>query len=288
MKYKIGPLLFLTPCLAILLFFAVFPLVYSLALSFNSWEWTGKPGVGWEFVGLQNYEMLISDMRFWLALRNTFTIVFFGLLLQFVIGLGLALLLNREIKGGRFYRVAFLLPLMVTPVVAAFLWRLMLHETRGPVNHLLGLLGLPPIGWLSNMPFPLITIMTVDTWQYTPLVMLILLAGLQSIPIDSYEAALIDGAGRWQIFRHVTLPLLKPLILVAVMIRAIDVIKIFDPVVVLTYGGPGYATETGSFYIYTMAFRHFSMGYSSALSYVFLIITVLVSMQLIRGIARGS
>ena len=270
-----------------LLVFAIYPLIWSLTLSFHSWELAGKPGSGWEFVGIGNYVSAIGDQRFLESLARTLLLMGSAVTLELGIGLGLALLLNQELRGTKYLRVLFLIPIMIAPVVGAFIFRIMLHPTRGPVNYLLGLVGVPVISWLDTAPFPLISILLVEIWQYAPLIMLILLAGLQGIDKSYVEAALVDGASRWQTFRHVILPLLRYVILVAILLRLIDILKIFDSIVVLTAGGPGTYTESVTYYIYLNGFRFFSEGYTAALSYLFLVVTIIISSQVIKTVAKG-
>ena len=199
--------------------------------------------------------------------------------------------MNNQLRGRSFFRAALLVPMMLPTVVAGVVWRLMLNPNFGAVNGTLKGLGLntTALTWTSSPRLAMLSVVAVDVWQWTPFMFLILLAGLQAIPQEPYEAALIDGSSAWQTFRHVTLPLLKPAILVALLLRTMDLLRVFDQVFILTEGGPGFATETISLYIYRTAFRFSDFGYAAAMSFVLLIITNIVSVFYIRVLqARGG
>jgi len=193
--------------------------------------------------------------------------------------LGLAVLLNSQFRGRGFFRAGLLVPMMLPTVVVGVVWRLMLNPNFGAVNGTLKGAGIntTSLTWTSSPYLAMLSIIAVDVWQWTPFMFLILLAGLQAIPQEPYEAALIDGSSAWQTFRHVTLPLLKPAILVALLLRTMDLLRVFDQVFILTEGGPGFATETISLYIYRTAFRFSDFGYAAAMSFVLLIITNIIS-----------
>jgi multiple sugar transport system permease protein len=206
--------------------------------------------------------------------------------LQLVLGMGIALLLQRQVVAQGLIRTALLLPMMTTPVVVGLIWRFMFNPTQGIVNYLLGLIGIPGPNWLGGLQTGLLSVMIADIWEWTPFMVLILLAALQTLPQEPYEAAAIDGASTWQTFLHITLPLLRPTIVVAVLLRAIDSFKTFDLVYVMTNGGPGTSTETLSFYTYKWGFKFFQMGYASALSFVMLIMVIIFANILILATAR--
>ena len=175
------------------------------------------------------------------------------------------------------------MPVMISPVVAALMWRMLYHEKYGAINAILRLLGFGNgPSWLGSPYLAPFSVVLVDTWQWTPLFMMILLAGLQSIPVEPYESALVDGASRHQVFWYITLPMLKTSIIAALLIRLIDVIKLFDTVFILTSGGPGSSTETVSYYIYLVGFRFFRAGYASSLSYLLLVIVVVIILGFLR------
>ena len=280
---------FLLPCFAVVLFLIVFPLVYSLSLSFFSWNLT-MPYLGKTWVGVGNYiSIFTEDQRFWKTLTNTFTMVALAAGVEFIIGLGLALLLTREIRGGKILSVLLLIPMMIVPVVVGMVWRLLYHTSYGLLNFFLRFFRISEgVDWLGDPSVVLYSIIIVDIWQWTPLMFLILLGGIMSLPREPYEAAQLDGASTPQIFIFITFPLLRNIITIALLLRTIDAFKLFDKIWVLTQGGPGLTTENIPMYIYYKAFRYFDMGYSTALSYILLIIVSTIAIFLLRSLFASS
>ena len=272
------PLLLLTPALAVLLSLSIYPLIYSITISLQR---ETADGLKWT---LANFARLGSDSFFLTAMAHTFVYAAAALVLEFSIGLGLALLLNTQMRGRGFFRATLLVPMMLPTVVVGVVWRLMLNANFGAINGTLKEFGLNTEGltWTASPRLAFLSVIVVDVWQWTPFVFLVLLAGLQAIPQEPYEAALIDGSSRWQTFRHVTLPLLKPAILIALLLRTMDLLRVFDQIFILTEGGPGFATETISLYIYRTAFRFFDFGYAAAMSFVLLALTNVISTIYIR------
>jgi multiple sugar transport system permease protein len=272
------PLLLLTPALAVLLSLSIYPLIYSITISLQR---ETADGIKWT---LANFARLGSDSFFLTAMAHTFVYAAAALVLEFSIGLGLALLLNTQMRGRGFFRATLLVPMMLPTVVVGVVWRLMLNANFGAINGTLKEFGLNTEGltWTASPRLAFLSVIVVDVWQWTPFVFLVLLAGLQAIPQEPYEAALIDGSSRWQTFRHVTLPLLKPAILIALLLRTMDLLRVFDQIFILTEGGPGFATETISLYIYRTAFRFFDFGYAAAMSFVLLALTNVISTIYIR------
>jgi multiple sugar transport system permease protein len=272
------PILFIAPALAVLLSFSIYPLIYSITISL---QLETASGVNW---GLANFKRLASDNFFLDAMAHTFVYAASALTVEFLLGLGLALLLNSRIRGRGLFRVSLLAPMMLPPVVVAVVWRLMLNPNFGAVNGTLKQLGVDTeaLTWTASPRLAMISVIAVDVWQWTPFVFLVLLAGLQAIPQEPYEAALIDGSSRWQTFRHVTLPLLKPSILIVLLLRTMDLLRVFDQIFILTEGGPGFATETISLYIYRTAFRFYDFGYAATMSFVLLALTNIISVAYIR------
>lgn len=205
--------------------------------------------------------------------------------MEFGAGLGLALLLIRQIAGRKLFSVLFLIPMMVVPVVVGMVWRLLYHTSYGLVNFFLRLCRISPgVDWLGDASAALFAIIIADIWQWTPLMFLILLGGLLSLPKEPYEAAQLDGASATQIFRYVTVPLLKSIMAIALLLRTIDAFKMFDKIWMLTQGGPGLATENTPLYIYYKAFRYFDMGYAAALSYILLLIVSVIATFLLKSL----
>ena len=265
--------LFIWPAVLIVLLVTLFPLVYSLTISFQTMRLV--PPAPPRFVGLDNYANLLSELRFWQVLGNTSLIVGISVVLQYVIGFALALALYANIPGERLFRVSFLFPMLMAPVAVALIWRMLLHSTIGPVNEFFTALGFPNLPFLTNSIMAKFSIIIVEVWQWTPFVMLLMLAGLQSLPNSIYEAARLDDASPWQQFWGITFPLLLPLSAAVVFIRMIEGFKLIDTVFVLTGGGPGISTETLTLYAYQEGLKKFNLGYTSALSFTFLIAVIL-------------
>jgi multiple sugar transport system permease protein len=268
----------IAPTIAVLLALSIYPLIYSIKISLQT---ESAEGLRWS---LQNFARLAGDPFFLTALAHTFIYAAIALTIEFVLGLGLALLLNSKLPGRGLFRALLLVPMMLPAVVVGVVWRLMLNPNHGAVNGTLKGLALntDALTWTATPKLAMASVILADVWQWTPFMFLILLAGLQSIPQEPYEAALVDGSSRWQTFRHVTLPLLKPAILIALLLRTMDLLRVFDHIFILTEGGPGFATETVSLYIYRTAFRFANFGYAAAMSFVLLAITNVISIGYIR------
>lgn len=273
-RHLLLPYILIAPAVAVLLALSIYPLIYSITVSL-------QVGGAW---GLGNFTRLFSDGFFLTAMAHTFVFALAALTCEFLLGLGLALLLNNQIRGRGFFRASLLVPMMLPPVVAGVVWRLLLNPNFGAINGTLKQIGFDTesFTWTASPGLAMLSVIAVDVWQWTPFVFLVLLAGLQAIPQEPYEAALIDGSSRWQTFRHVTLPLLKPAILIVLLLRTMDLLRVFDQIFILTEGGPGFATETISLYIYRTAFRFFDFGYAAAMSFVLLALTNVISVIYIR------
>lgn len=269
-RWKPYSIALLGPSVLFVIAMMALPVGYTLFLSVH--RWAGGLNDAPAFVGLDNYVAIIfDDPRFRAALVNTFLFAGTGVALQTVLGVGIALQLGRSFRGRSVVRTLMLFPMVATPVAVALIWRL-LFQPDGLINQMLGTIGIRPAEWLSSPVLALVSLVIADTWQWTPLIAIIVLAGLMSLPRWPFEAAAVDGANRAQIFRFVTLPLLLPTIVVAVTLRAIDALKTFDLIVVLTGGGPGFATETVNLYAYRITFQYQQLGYSGALLITFLVV----------------
>ena len=272
------PYLLIAPTVMVLLALSIYPLVYSIKVGFQ----TGSgESARWS---LANFSRLLSDGFFLSALAHTLVYAIVALTFEFLLGLGLAVLLDRSLRGRAIFRAVLLIPMMIPPVVVGVVWRLMLNSDFGAINGTLKSLGVNTEGltWTASPKLAFASVIAVDIWQWTPFMFLVLLAGLQAIPREPYEAAMIDGASAWQTFRHVTLPLLRPAMLVALLLRTMDLLRVFDQIFILTEGGPGFATETVSLYIYRAAFRFFDFGYAAAMSFVLLLLTNIISIGYIK------
>lgn len=284
---QLEPAFYIAPAFLTLGVILLYPLGYSFWLSFHRWTLRSfRQGV--PFVGLKNYIDLFSNVEFINALRITFTFVILAIAIEFALGMGLALLLNHDLKGKGIIRSMILLPMMCTNVVIGLTWRLLLNYEFGPVNHYLRVLGIGPVEWLSSPRVALSAVILVDVWNTTSFVALMLLAGLQSLPDEPFEAARIDGASGFQSFIYLTLPLLRQTILVTLLWRLIDTFRIFDVVYLLTAGGPARKTEMVSIYVYRYGFQQFNLGFASAASYIMILIMLLIAGFLARAIGRSE
>ncbi|GAB1362784.1 sugar ABC transporter permease [Rhodobacter sp.] len=272
-------LVFMTPTIFVLALVVAGPLIYSLWLSLH--EYIITYGMG-DLVWFENYTLMMSDEFAgvsWVTMKLTVTVV----VLEFVIAFGLALLLNQPwLKMRNFYLVVLMLPILMTPVAVALMFRLMFNPNLGIINWVLGQVGIPAQGWFGDPDLALATVVFVDIWHETSLMLIMLYAGLKSLPQDPVEAARIDGASAWQVLRHVTLPMLKPVILVTLLIRMITALKSYDLIYMLTQGGPGKVTETISFYAYRLGFRFLDIGQAAAVSFILLAVVIALTVLLLR------
>jgi multiple sugar transport system permease protein len=280
--------LFISPAVIVLLSISIFPMFYSLSLSFHDWTII-KPG-GWKWIGIQNFaDILFHDSYFRTSLRVTIQYLLLTVPVQFVLGLTVALILNEIVhKIIGFLRVVLILPAMMTPVVVGIVWRLMYNPDIGMFNYILSFFHLPPVVWTGMPETALLSVAMADSWEWTPFMALIILAGLQALPREPFEAAIVDGASYLRVLRFITLPLLRPVMVVAILIRLMDSFKAFDLIFVLTQGGPGMSTEILNYYTYRTGFKFFHMGYASALSWLLVVIVNIAATILLRAIrARG-
>lgn len=260
------------PALVYLLVFSLFPLLYSLAISFFKWDQVKS---SFNFYGLGNFADLAADPVFWTAAVNSGVMTGLGVVIQVVLGTALALFFDLRLRGSWFVRGVLVLPMLLTPVVVGLMWRALLNPDWGMINWSLGQLGLPEPLWLGNPTLALWTLTVVDSWQWTPFVMVVVFARLQALPRDVFEASQVDGAGRLATLSRITLPLLAPAIVFAAIFRAIDAFRSFDVVFGLTYGGPGRYTTTMSFYTWEQGFTFTRYGYASALAYVMVVVATI-------------
>ncbi len=271
---------FLIPALGYLALMAILPLVWTLTLSLMKWNANIMPKPVW--VGLNNYKyFLFEDPRFWHDLGFTVMYVSLSVSAELVIGLALAWMLSQRFKGKNFFRVVYLIPMACPPIAVAFLWRMMLHPDIGVLNSMLKLIGLNGVKWTTDARIAPFTLIMVDVWEWTPFMFLALLAAFQSLPIELYQAAAVDGANAWQMFVSLTLPLITPVIVTISLIRAIDAFKLFELVFGITGAGPGGATESLSYYTYLIGMKWFKLGRGSAISWLFVIVLLILAMILI-------
>ena len=268
---------FVIPALVVVLAVIVFPWVFTIWMSFNEWK-VGSPTT---FVGFANYLRLPTDPRFVEAVGHTLVYTALSVLLPVVFGTFAAVVFHAKFPFRGVLRAIFIMPMMATPVAIALVWTMMFHPQLGVLNYLLSLVGIPPQLWVFHPATVIPSLVLVETWQWTPLVMLIVLGGIAALPTEPYESAQIDGAGMWQMFRYITLPLILPFVVIAAMIRTIDAVKSFDIIFAITQGGPGSASETINVYLYSVAFVYYDLGYGSAIAVVFFALIVALAAVLL-------
>ena len=275
--------LFTMPTLIILLFIAIYPLIWSLSASFTNRTLSGSADTA-EWVGTENYAELLTDERAWERFVTTGRIVVPSVLIELVLGFGIAMLLNRKFAGRSVLMTMMLIPMMLSPVVVALFWRFMM-QGDGVLNYYISdVLGFESVLWLSNINIIPWSVVLVDVWMWTPFMMLIALAGLSAVPKYLYEAAEVDRAGAWFRFRHITLPIVAPLLMIGVIFRVMDAYKMIDIIFVLVgdRGGAGRAAQTAGLYVYDVAFKSFETGLGSAYGYIMLIVIIALANLLIR------
>lgn len=263
---------FIWPAFIIVLVISIFPLIYALTVSFQSVRLV--PPLPPRFVGVDNYVDILSSQRFWGSTWTTAIIVFVSVAFQYALGFLLALALHHNVRGSSLYRVVFLLPMFIAPVCVALIARMVFHPYLGPVNDAMVGLGFGNLPFLTEPALAIMVLISIETWQWTPFVTLLMLAGLQSMPSEVFEAARVDDIGPWRRFWDLTFPMLLPLSVAVIFIRLIEGFKVIDTVFVLTGGGPGTATETLTLFAYNEGFKKFNLGMTSALSFVFLIVVI--------------
>jgi multiple sugar transport system permease protein len=255
------------PAVLFVLLMMLFPIIYTVRISFFEWSMSATTPPKW--VGLSNYLALLQDNRFWHAVGSTFYFTIAALAAEVVLGVAIAVLLSRNFRGKNLVKTVFLLPMVATPVAMGLVWMLIYEPSIGIANIMLKSLGLKPLLWLASPNQVIPSLILVDVWEWTPMIALIVMAGIATLPSDPYEAADVDGASAWTKFTAITLPLLRPTIIVAAMLRLIDVLKTFDIIYATTQGGPNFASETLNLYGYVLGFQYFKLGMASSLLVIF-------------------
>jgi multiple sugar transport system permease protein len=275
---------FVLPALAVVVGVILFPWAFTLWMSANDWQ----VGVDQHFVGLANYQRLAGDARFLQALWRTLLYTGLSVALPLILGTMAALLFDNRLPARGLLRGIFVMPMMATPVAIALVWTMMFHPQLGILNYLLSLAGIGPQEWVFHPKSVIPSLVMVETWQWTPLIMLIVLGGLASLPAEPFESAALDGANPWQRFRFITFPMITPFLMIAVIIRTIDALKSFDIIYAITQGGPGTASETINLYLYSVAFTYYDVGYGSAIAVVFFILVIALSLLLMALKRRAA
>ncbi|HTI46764.1 MAG TPA: sugar ABC transporter permease [Casimicrobiaceae bacterium] len=272
------------PALVVVAAVIVFPWLFTVYMSAFDW----KIGSVAHFVGLDNYTGLLTNQRFLEAIVHTFYFTALAVIVPLLAGTAAALVFHREFRGRGVLRAIFTMPMMATPVAVALVWTMMFHPQQGVLNYLLSLVHLPPSLWVYSPTLVIPSLVMVEVWHWTPLVMLIVLGGLASLPTEPYESARLDGATEWQLFRHITLPLIAPFLVLAAVIRTIDAVKAFDTIYVISQGGPGTASETINLYLYLQAFAFYNVGNASAVVVVFFAIILSLALLLLHVRQRAK
>ncbi|MEO1702006.1 MAG: sugar ABC transporter permease [Pseudomonadota bacterium] len=269
--------MFMAPAAVIMAIALMYPLAYMIWGSFRDWDPSQTIGEA-EFVGLQNYIKLWGDPNFWESMSVTLTFAFFVVSFEIFIGVGLALLLDRNIRGMSILRTLFILPMMIAPVVVGLMWRYMYHPTVGTFNRTLEGIGIPGVDWLGQ--HALMSVIIADIWQWTPFIFILSLAALQSLPKSALEAARIDGATTWQQIIHIKLPLMMPVLIVTGLLRLIDAFKVLEVILVMTEGGPGLSTEILALRISRTATEFRELGEAAAMSNYLLILLMILTVSM--------
>lgn len=284
---KYAPYLFILPAVLLMIVVLVYPILFGIQTMLYRWNYI-QPHVPKTFVGFGNFMHAFSNEVFWTSLMNTFTYSILSVVIAFVLGFSLALLMNRDFFGKQVIRVVMMLPILIVPVVIALLWRLLYNGQFGIIPYLLNRAGVITQGQTPiAMPnYALLSVIVVSIWQVTPFYFLVLYAGLKSIPIEQYEVAKIDGAGKVQEFLYITLPWLRPVIVVVLLITFIDAFKVFDHIYILTGGGPGNQSEVISYYVYRQSFNLFQVGYGSAVAFIVLAIECILTAIFLMAVSK--
>ena len=274
------------PTVLIVLLIILFPITFALISSFFDYTLINKSFNN--FIGLDNYVNSINDEQLFNSISVTFFFVVLVVLFEFLLGFFIAILLNSIDRFKSIYYFILLLPLLINPIVVGLIWRMFLHPQLGILNYLLSLISINPINWLGDPKMAFVTIIFVDIWHQVSFMIILLLAGLSAIPKEPYEAARSDGAGILDCFIHITLPYMRPVIIVTILIRLIFAVKTYDLIYIMTKGGPGDATDLISYYIYRSAFISLNLGEAAAMSTILLFIIIILTLPLFKYMNRSD
>jgi multiple sugar transport system permease protein len=273
--------IFMTPTTVFLVITALIPLLYSVYISFFKLK-MNLPNATPTFVGFANYARMLTDKTLRVATSNTFKFAFISVTLELILGLFVAMAFCSDRRWARLGTSILLVPMIMAPVAIGTLWRMMLDGNTGVINYLLSFLGIESVNWLSNPKYAMPAVLFVNVWQLVPWVVIVAAAGLKALPGDCLEAALVDGASNRQIFWHIVLPMISPLLVIIYMLRFVDAFKVFDTVYTMTNGGPGTATEMLPNYIYKQGMKYFDVGYTAALAIAFVLVMSLFTAIFLR------
>ena len=273
------------PTVVVLALIVIFPMVFSITVSLRDYD-IRRPEH--PFSGLRNFGDVLTDGEFYNAAAITGTMIAAELIFEFGVGLGLALALVNLPNARKIFQPIFLVPMMVMPVVIGYMGRLVFEVRSGPINYFLNLLGLESLAWHASPQLALITILILRIWQWTPFVMAVMVAGLLSLPLEPFDSAQVDGASTWQIFTRITLPMLRPIIMLIIIMRALEILQTFDLIYVVTLGGPGSRTMTLSLLTYLIGFRYWNVGKASAVAWLLMIPLSILVTVFVRVMERGE
>jgi multiple sugar transport system permease protein len=277
---------FVLPAVVVMVLLVIFPTLYALGISLTRWHLTeATPAT---FSWLKNYQFLLTDSRFWQALGRTVIFTVTSTVATLIFGMLLALLLNRALPGKNFFRTLLIVPMIVTPVVVGLTWRFMYNPELGMFNYFISLLGLPKFAFLGKVSTSLASVIVTDIWQYTPFALLILLAGLESLPVEPFEAAQMDGASGPRIFWQITMPMMRGPVLVTILFRVMFSFNTFDTIYIMTGGGPGRSSETLLMYAYRLGFEQWHMGESAAAALIMLVLVTMLTRFILRVLRGGT
>ena len=277
---------FVAPAVIILSLVILAPIVIAIITSFYDYTLINRSLDN--FIGLNNYFESITNKKFLHSTFVTITFVFLVVLFEFLIGFLIAILLNQVERFRNIYYFILLIPLLINPVVVGLIWRMFLHPQLGILNYLIGFIGIEPVNWLGDPQNAFITIIFVDIWHQVSFMIILLLAGLASIPEEPYEAARVDGANAFQQFKDITLPYMRPVIIITLLIRLIFALKTYDLIYIMTKGGPGDATDLISYYIYRSAFIGLDLGQAASMSVILLFIVCIIIYPLFKYMSRAD
>jgi len=261
--------------------YVLFPTVYSIWISLNNFDLTSPKGM--TFIGLSNYLRAFTDPDMVWTTGFTLLFVVCSIGLETLIGLGMALLLSVDLRGKGVIRALVILPIILPDVAVGYMFRLIYNYEAGPLNYLIQMVGLTPIHWMETASGAILAAIVTDVWEWTPLIALVLMAGMMAIPIEPRESAMVDGASNWQVFRFITLPMIKSVAVIIILLRTVDALRTMGMVHLLTGGGPGIATQTISIYTYYVGYKYFNYGYATAVAYVLVIISTVVGYLFLKA-----
>jgi multiple sugar transport system permease protein len=282
---KASPYMFLLPAVFVFAVALLYPVLYGVRLSFFQWSFRDIYSQVPKFVGFKNFIDEFQNPQFLTSLRVTTVFIFATMVVEVLVGLVLALLTERKTRGLTIFRTIFILPIMIAPVVVGVIWRYLYNANYGMINYFLGLVGIKPLLWLAQPGTALASIIITDVWQWTPFVYLLLLAGLQTVPEENIEAAVVDGASYFQRLIHVVLPIMKPIVGITIVLRLVDAMRGLVVMYIMTFGGPGLSTEVLSLHIYKTAFIAQRLGRAST-DAVLLIMYMLLVALILLGLFR--